>query len=757
MTNDISRIFAALPSLSVEADAALSEARSVLAGRESSSKAGSASDDGTSISRQVKAALDANATYRTALLSASMALRRLRICHSDAIDNINSNANQYQRQVAMAFLMAGTSASWLHMSIGDGPSAQDVLIDSLRGAASCFFEEKSAGGSGNDVLPPAMLPMTNEEAWNLLQNGLMDDNHNNDDTNDRERCQVAFRSFSNAMCVANLGNGTSRSIPVPVSVSKTDDNGENKNSDDDDDEVGKVGLRRQELLIRALTFHRSLRGLSDESVCAAKCKERDALLKEATSLEAHLGPASKLQILLDGLKLLSSPTTSEDSSKPPPSDTIIGLRALALSSRAARAMLGCIYASTGQYTLALDAWHKTLEIISDDTGSREYEATVLGMANCFVMLGEATPAEELLLHLNAKLVVSASDESPSISRPLKMSLGSGDIASSTSKADLLWRIFFVSTLAEDWATCLAAAENLVDSTEGNNSLCNDLSCARAALIFSFLQCYRQSDALDKYVEWSNDNVRGSLGALLSLYEADALLLVGRGKGDDEEVETKLDGVEISTVHEKCRLAIEQQFESDDTTDEVVSNGDTCSDLSLDIATDNNQGISCLLEGNTKEALLAFEDASKARPDSDLLLLRPRFNLSLLLWREGYKSEATKVWMGTRNLEDAGLKPSQGNELRAKMEEAISRHALYCAKKKSMPGDALGGTTDGAKITPWRSGDAENTGDEEKDKTAHLSGMDLEQILAFDVVVLQHAATESSRRESSRNSFGGFSL
>ena len=528
MTKDISRVFAALPSLSVEADAALSEARSVLAGRESSSTAGSASDDGTSITRQVKAALDANSTYRTALLSASMALRRLRICHSGAIDNNNSNANQYQRQVAVAFLMAGTSASWLHMSIGDGPSAQDVLIDSLRGAASCFFEEKSAGSSGNDVLPPAMLPMTNEEAWNLLQSGLIDENHNNDDTNERERCQVAFCSFSNAMRVVNLGNGTSRSIPVPVSVSKTDDNGENKNSDDDDeDKVGCVGLRRQELLIRALTFHRSLRGLSDKSVCAAKCKVRDALLKEATSLEAHLGPASKLQILLNGLKLLSSPTTSEDSSKPPPSDTITGLRALALSSRAARAMLGCIYASTGQYTLALDAWQKTLEIISDDTGSREYEATVLGMANCFVMLGEATPAEELLLHLNAKSVVSASDESPSISTPLKMSLGSGDIASSTSKADLLWRIFFVSTLAEDWATCLAAAENLLDSTEGNNSLCNDLSCARAALIFSFLQCYRQSDALDKYVEWSNHDVGGSLGALLSLYEADAFCWKGK--------------------------------------------------------------------------------------------------------------------------------------------------------------------------------------------------------------------------------------
>ena len=370
------------------------------------------------------------------------------------------------------------------------------------------------------------------------------------------------------------------------------------------------------------------------------------------------------------------------------------------------------------------------------------------------MLGEATPALELLLHLNAKTSVSTSDKGPDISGPSKISLGDRDSANSTSRADLMWRIFFASTLAEDWVTCLAAAKNLVETTEEDNLLYSDLPCARAALIFSLLQCHRQSDALDKYVEWSNDDVGGSLGALLSLYEADALLLVGGGKGGGKEVETKLDGAGVSAVHEKCRLAIQQQFESDETTDDDVGDENFCSDLSLDIATDNNQGISCILEGNTKEALLAFEDASKARPNSDLLLLRPRFNLSLLLWREGYKSEATKVWMGTRNLEDSGLKSSQGNDFRAKMEEAISRHALYCAKKRSTPGDALGVATDGAKIMPWRSGDAKNVGDEEKDKTAHPSGMDLEQILAFDVVVLQHAATESSRKESSRNSFGG---
>lgn len=749
-------MFSALPSLSVEADAALSVARSALLAAQASTRSGSkrsASSDGTNATCHVKAALDANATYRAALLSASMALRRLGL---DKKVGSSSNASQDQRQCGVSFLMAGTSASWLHMAIGDGHSARDVLIDSLRSAASCFFDDRSVGSGDVQVLPPPMLPMTNEEAWHLVQSGLLDGNDTNDnkgDANEKERCQIAFHTFCNATLVANLGCGAPSIIPMAssnmtTSMSKTtDDSGVNENSGDGGSMRGSVGLRRQELLIHALTLHRSLKDLGDEASSATKSKERDALLKEAASLEAHLGPARSLQILLDGLTLLSSPNPSEDSTALSRSDVASGLKALASSSRMARAMLGCIYASRGQHALALDAWQKTVELGGEDTGSRAYQATALGMADRFVLLGEATRAVELLKSLNPNSSISTSDRNQS-STPLKISLGNREITNS-SKEDLLWRIFFVATLAEDWATSLAAAEKLVEA--GNDSLCKDVPCARAALIFSLLQCHRQSDALDKYVEWSDCDVGGSLGALLSLYEADALISV---KGDDNDApKPKIGGKEISAIHEKCRLAIEQQFESEDITDSITGDDNICSDLSLDIATDNNQGISFILQGNTKDALLAFEDASKARPDVDnLLLLRPRFNLSLLLWREGHKSEAAKVWMGTRNLQENNIGPYQGEALHAKMEEAISRHALFCARKRSASGDALGVATDGAKISPWRSGEGQRTDDEEE--TSHLlgMGMDLEQILAFDIVVLQHAVTEMKRNES-RNASG----
>ena len=87
-----------------------------------------------------------------------------------------------------------------------------------------------------------------------------------------------------------------------------------------------------------------------------------------------------------------------------------------------------------------------------------------------------------------------------------------------------------------------------------------------------------------------------------------------------------------------------------------------------------------------------------------------------------------------------------------MDEAISRHGLYCAKKRSKSDDISGEAADGPKVMYWRSDNGQNTGDGEK--ISHLSGMNLEQILAFDVAVLQHAVAERSRKNSSRNSFGG---
>lgn len=403
-----------------------------------------------------------------------------------------------------------------------------------------------------------------------------------------------------------------------------------------------------------------------------------------------------------------------------------------------------------------------------------YIATVLNMANSFALLGEATPALELLLHL----ITDASAERGSLPKkdaksvsPLRTTMygqGSmkGQISVDKEDLDLLWRLYHISTLAEDWATSLAAAEEILAVVE-SGTVSDDIPIVRAALIFALLQCHRPSLAMEKYVEWKDRDAKGALGALFGLFEADASISTSsanmeksaKGNGSIEGVQTVSDQCEEAADIVDCEL---NEVESVD--DDGDGDGDVVLAGELGVATDNNRGISLVLMGKTKEAFAAFEEASVDRSSSNSqdmswLLLRPRFNLSLLLWREGHRSEAAKVWMGTRILGPQttscdGDSDYQTKDLRTLLQEAISRHGLYCAKEKAS-GEMQAGT--GEHIMPWRSADDNNvcyTGE----GGTHIVGLDMEQVLAFDVIVLQHAVAERSKRESREfnNTFSGIS-
>ena len=397
-----------------------------------------------------------------------------------------------------------------------------------------------------------------------------------------------------------------------------------------------------------------------------------------------------------------------------------------------------------------------------------FTATVLSMAKSFALLGEACPSEELLLHLVsdascARGLSSASDKDNKTVKKMILH-GNEGAAKRTSDGEwederaILWQLFHISTLAEDWATGLAAAEELAAGVDNNNTLLDDTSMARASLIFAILQCHRHSLAIEKYVEWKDQGVTGALGALFDLFEADALITSCTvGMSTEESAKGKRGG-SIENVQEifgKCEAAadkVENELNEDKGSDDDGSGSfGTGISSELGIATDNNRGISFVLTGKVKEALAAFEKASIDRlstksQDMSWLLFRPRFNLALLLWREWHRNEATKVWMGTRKL---GPQAREGNECQTKdlsaiLQEAISRYGLYCAKKKASDPTCTHGL-----ITPWlptddtSSASVSNTGE----CGTHFLGMNTEQVLAFDVVVLQHAVSERSKRES----------
>lgn len=843
-------IFLALPSLSVEADAALSAARSALARSRHSTGSNGKGGNQRSPVEPIKSALEANARYQNALLSASLALRRSEAADGYQISKGNSNdkgftyeyvTSRSRRQVAISFLMAATSASWLHMAVSDMESAEKVVEDAIVYAASCFWCDTTCGVSAASdvsssgtvtVLPPAMLPITIQEAYHLLKRALggpfgstgmgaggptdcnLDDMDDDIKTVEAERCEHALRTFGNATRAVRLGgdNNSDRLTDMDVDTEKSSKGkaelaaaaGESHHFIEDG------SLLPQELLTRALLAHRNVDRASPSDAEKKKegLKKRDQLIERAASLEvdrgySSLGLARKVQILLDGLKLLS--VLSKDNTPPlsTAGSTVAGLKSLASSaSRTAHIILGHIYAVKGDHSLAIDSWQKALameEKRGTTVGSRDYRgtydtstpiavcvraesrllllrssfqsnnnsftATVLSTAKSFALLGEARPSEEFLLHLVsdascARGLSSASDKDDKTAK--KIILHGNEGAANRvfdgkweEERSILWQLYHISTLAEDWATGLAAAEALAAGVDNNKTLLDDTPMARAALIFAILQCHRHSLAMEKCVEWKDQDVKGALGALFDLFEADALI-TSCTVGMSTEESAKGGSIEsVQAIFDKCEAAVdkvENELNEDNESDDDGSGSlDIGIRSELGIATDNNRGISFVLTGKVKEALAAFEEASIDRlsiksQDMSWLLLRPRFNLALLLWREGHRHEATKVWMGTRKF---GPQAREGNECQTKdlsaiLQEAISRHGLYCAKKK-----APGPTCTHGLITPWlptddtSSASVSNTGE----CGTHFLGVNMEQVLAFDVVVLQHAVTERSKRES----------
>ena len=389
------------------------------------------------------------------------------------------------------------------------------------------------------------------------------------------------------------------------------------------------------------------------------------------------------------------------------------------------------------------------------------------MAKSFALLGEPYPAEELLLYLlsskpSTRRVFSprpSGDDNRTV-LPKKTilycdegtaKLGSDDFLD--MERSILWQVYHISTLAEDWATSLATAEELARCV-GND----DMPMARVAFIFALLQCHRPSVAMEKCIEWKHKEVRGALGAMFSSFEADGLIMNNNVfTGKEVSVKGNRSGsIEYAKkIYDKCQAAVDQlenAWNQDrDSEDNCSGSVDLATSREFNIAMENNRGISLVLTGRTKEALAAFEEASidrrstKTSRDMSWLLFRPRFNLALLLWREGYRNEAAKVWMGTRKLGDEASSTNKylSKDLRAVLQEAISRHGLFCAKKKASGRDSMSNVAR-ENVTLWLP-----TNDKAAcyagESGTHVLGLSLEQVLAFDVVVLQHTVAERSKR------------
>ena len=317
--------------------------------------------------------------------------------------------------------------------------------------------------------------------------------------------------------------------------------------------------------------------------------------------------------------------------------------------------------------------------------------TVSNMAHCFALLGEAGAAVELLLYIltmapSPKCELNGSNVTTKLVLTKDRCLpynGYGkkapclDGVPSDDLPSLMWRLLYASSLSGDWVTCLSATEELCkggdqvatasidDGGTGNV----DASCARA---FVLLQCHRPSLAMERCDQIMSARLGKEdvpLEISLVLYKADAIISTEAGFYDNANDGVGLDvekgGGGVQAVQElTCRaLALLQEM--------ILSNDhknhtEKCN--GLEVATRNNHGIASIMRGETMDAMRHFKDAALAEASGRLgnivdvdretttrsCNLQPHFNLTLLLWREGHRTDAAETWLSARDFIEGGL-------------------------------------------------------------------------------------------------------
>eukprot|EP00984_Skeletonema_dohrnii_P007812 scaffold2880_cov115-Skeletonema_dohrnii-CCMP3373.AAC.2 len=483
------------------------------------------------------------------------------------------------------------------------------------------------------------------------------------------------------------------------------------------------------------------------------------------------GYAWKMKHCLEGLDVVSSSSSSQHFQlSSPGEDTIRSLEKMAHSStsRFACDLLGCIYAKRGEIARALELFQSSLEY-ADSVDSDEESAqrrTIVNMAMCFVALGEANTPVELLLHL--WMTSSSGNKSLIRARPLPVDMlltsnsarvGAGNTAQDKSvdcriKEQLLWMLFYASSLSQDWATCLNCTEEIMNASLSTDREDNYTVISR---VFALLQCRRPSTAQELIrnltpaliaMRKSADNSARRLSAELllvvaQLYNADAYLLQERSLDYRGGEDTPLNFIQ------RANKSLSAVVPQDDASSSLL--------LELQILVANNEGVALVVEGDSVGALGSFRKAIqllKSRLLNDRkgmqhlpwLLIPTYFNLSLILLRDGHLEESARSWLLARKYLPCWEKAIRGNsealkKLRDIHTVAINRHVILMAKRRMERESAV---WDQENIMEWVPPSFESA-DANEEQSSLVGGVDAAQVIALDVILLRYAISFAEKK------------
>ncbi|KAL7454343.1 hypothetical protein ACHAWC_005981 [Mediolabrus comicus] len=488
------------------------------------------------------------------------------------------------------------------------------------------------------------------------------------------------------------------------------------------------------------------------------------------------GYAWKMKHCLEGMDIASSLSLSSSQQLEPPSPKYIGtIRSLekmahSSSSKFACDLLGCIYAQRGEIARALEMFQLSLEQSSSgssndsDDENEAQRRTIVNMVFCFLALGDPNTPVELLLHLWMTLS-SAESSSPVGVRPQPMKL----LLTSTSahvdwnhsknksldhrtREQLLWMLFYASSLSQDWATCLNSTEEM-DSDSDN---CSYFSVI--ARVFALLQCRRPSTAQEMIhnliptlvamkdnAETNSDESKCAelLLIVAELYNVDAYLLLERRKDDT--------GGENTLTNFIKRM--------DTTLSSVAKNIDASSSLLLElqILMVNNQGVTLIVEGDSVGAIGSFRKATQLLKSAlannecqvlPWLLIPSFFNLSLILLRDGHVEESTRTWLHARRHLSCWEKAIRGDsealkKLRENHTMAINQHVMLMSKRRMQREAAVWGQENVMEWVP----PAFDAAEVNEEQLSLIGRVDASQVIALDVILLRYAVSFAEKKSA----------
>jgi hypothetical protein len=317
---------------------------------------------------------------------------------------------------------------------------------------------------------------------------------------------------------------------------------------------------------------------------------------------------------------------------------------------------------------------------------------ISNLAECFLFLGEARRAKDLLLYLN-KTPKPEKDCSPTTGTTMILSTQDNGSDEHTT----LWRTFLTTTLDQDHIATMRMADKLLHSVRSPGH-------AILSHIFALLQAGRPTLAL-KAVRRERIAGTSPYSIASAMYEADAMLMAGR----------EFDGSDSKGVSRVALLA-----DSANARLALLSTNHSREARLLCAVVYNNRGISKLLGGKSDEALESFRISVRAL---DLIgdhggNLQSHFNLCLLLWKKQQTNDAMRVWLSARGINDGPDKSKVG--LKTHLERALGNY-LAEQRRTNEKNKSLSSSRH---VPTWL--------------VNSLGGMDPMQVLLMDCIMVQCA-------------------